>query len=72
MKALLLTEAPGPEQSIVAEVPTPDPGPREVRATLKAAATNFHSEHTTEIQLIQPSPGTPLGDWLEQKGLKSG
>ena len=28
----------------------------------------FVANHTTEIQFIQPSPGTPLGDRLEAKG----
>jgi methylmalonyl-CoA/ethylmalonyl-CoA epimerase len=28
----------------------------------------FVANHTTEIQFIQPAPGTPLGDRLEKKG----
>jgi methylmalonyl-CoA/ethylmalonyl-CoA epimerase len=28
----------------------------------------FVANHSTEIQFIQPAPGTPLGDRLEQKG----
>ncbi|RZF63681.1 methylmalonyl-CoA epimerase [Sphingomonas populi] len=28
----------------------------------------FVANHTTEIQFIQPSPGTPLGKRLEEKG----
>lgn len=40
MKALVLNEVGGPENLSLQEVETPEPGPGEVRVTLKAAALN--------------------------------
>ena len=40
MKAVVLTEAGGIDKLEVREVPTPEPGPGEVRVALKAAALN--------------------------------
>lgn len=40
MKAVVLREKGGPEKLKVEEVPTPEPGPNEVRVKLKASALN--------------------------------
>lgn len=40
MKALLLTEANGPESARVTDVDLPEPGPGEVRVAIKSAALN--------------------------------
>lgn len=40
MKAVVMEARGGPEVLKVAEVPTPEPGPKEVRIRVKAAALN--------------------------------
>ncbi|MGR8920434.1 MAG: quinone oxidoreductase family protein [Gammaproteobacteria bacterium] len=40
MKALLLPEVGGPDKLVIDDIPTPEPGPGEVRVKLRAAALN--------------------------------
>jgi len=57
MKAIVLQEFGGPEVLRVEEIPTPDPGPDEVR--VRVAATALNRADLLERQGRYPPPGKP-------------
>ncbi|MEM8987008.1 MAG: NADPH:quinone oxidoreductase family protein [Pseudomonadota bacterium] len=68
MKAMLSTAPGGPESLELTDLPTPEPGPEEVRIAVKAAGCNFPD--TLVIQdLYQFKPERPFAPGSEVAGI---
>ena len=64
MKALIATELGGPEVLTYAEVPDPEPGPRQVLIEVKACGVNFPDTLIIagKYQFKPPLPFSPGGE----------
>jgi len=55
MRAIQITRHGGPERLVLAEVPAPEPGPREARVRVRVAGVNFIDVyHRTGLYPIEP------------------
>ena len=77
MRAIQITEFGGPEVLRLVELPTPEPGPREVLIRVSRAGINFADTHTRTNSYVQKAtlplvPGGEVAGVIEQAPPASG
>jgi acryloyl-coenzyme A reductase len=72
MKAVIFREFGGPEQLVVAEVPRPEPGPRDVLVRVEAAGICYHDLLDRAGKLPDARPGRILGHEIAGEAVEVG